>query len=90
MPEKPATDPAKPGSKLAQLQSMRDQGGIRAQEKQAFKRAVKDALEPLRQAFGATGKVKERGRPKIEGQRPWEAEGVSRRTWERRQKAKAK
>lgn len=25
-----------------------------------------------------------RGRPKVEGQRPWEAEGVSRMTWWRR------
>ena len=27
------------------------------------------------------------GRPKIEGDRPWEVEGVSRRTWYRRQKS---
>jgi hypothetical protein len=27
-----------------------------------------------------------RGRPRFEGVRPWEAEGVSRRTWERRRK----
>ena len=26
-----------------------------------------------------------RGRPKVEGERPWEAEGLSRRTWYRRQ-----
>jgi hypothetical protein len=43
-----------------------------------------------------TGKpgVKGRGRPRVEGQRPWEKEGISRRTWERRRlkaaKAKAK
>lgn len=30
-----------------------------------------------------TGPLK-RGRPKVEGPRPWEAEGVSRRTWYRR------
>ena len=29
-----------------------------------------------------------RGRPKVEGKRPWEAEGMSRRTWYRRQKEK--
>jgi hypothetical protein len=36
-------------------------------------------------ALGAesTGK---RGRPKVEGDRPWEAEGMSRRTWYRRRK----
>lgn len=28
-----------------------------------------------------------RGRPRIAGVRPWAAEGVSRRTWERRRKA---
>lgn len=33
------------------------------------------------------GKLK-RGRPKIEGARPWEAEGVSRRTWYRRKAGK--
>lgn len=27
-----------------------------------------------------------RGRPNVEGERPWEAEGVSRMTWHRRQK----
>jgi hypothetical protein len=32
---------------------------------------------------------KKRGRPRIEGLRPWEFEGVSRRTWERR-RAKAR
>jgi hypothetical protein len=30
-----------------------------------------------------------RGRPRIEGARPWEAEGISRRTWERRNKTAA-
>jgi hypothetical protein len=29
-----------------------------------------------------------RGRPKITGQRPWEAEGMSRRTWYRRRTKK--
>ena len=28
--------------------------------------------------------MKGRGRPRVEGERPWEAAGVSRRTWERR------
>jgi hypothetical protein len=30
--------------------------------------------------------MKGRGRPRVEGERPWEAAGVSRRTWERRKK----
>jgi hypothetical protein len=29
------------------------------------------------------------GRPKIEGVRPWQKLGISRRTWERRRKAAA-
>lgn len=32
-------------------------------------------------------RLPKRGRPRIEGMRPWQVEGVSRRTWERRQKA---
>ena len=38
-------------------------------------------------AAPSTGKKRPRGRPKVEGLRPWEFEGVSRRTWERRRKA---
>ena len=37
------------------------------------------------QVKGAASPVaKGRGRPKVEGERPWEAAGVSRRTWYRR------
>ena len=42
----------------------------------------------LEAAFGPpVDGIKKRGRPRIEGVRPWQAEGVSRRTWERRQKS---
>ena len=30
--------------------------------------------------------IRARGRPKVEGKRPWELEGIPRRTWYRRQK----
>jgi hypothetical protein len=36
--------------------------------------------------LAASSVEKKRGRPKVEGERPWEAEGISRRTWERRRK----
>lgn len=42
--------------------------------------------EELRVSTGKKSGPK-RGRPKKEGVRPWEAAGVSRRTWERRRKA---
>ena len=32
----------------------------------------------------ATGAKRGRGRPRVEGKRPWETEGLSRRTWYRR------
>lgn len=47
----------------------------------------KDCAEAMVAAVSPPAK---RGRPKVEGQRPWEAEGISRQAWyKRRQKAKA-
>lgn len=43
-----------------------------------------DGVKPA--LSSSTGKLR-RGRPKVEGVRPWEAAGMSRRTWERRRKA---
>jgi hypothetical protein len=39
-------------------------------------------------APGPSGAKPKRGRPKVEGVRQWEAEGVARRTWYRRQEEK--
>jgi hypothetical protein len=44
--------------------------------------------EMMPEAFkeaAVASEVKGRGRPKVEGERPWEAAGMSRRTWYRRQ-----
>jgi hypothetical protein len=43
-----------------------------------------EVLAPLVEAEGASLMAKRRGRPKADGERPWEAAGVSRRTWYRR------
>jgi hypothetical protein len=37
-----------------------------------------------------SGSKRGRGRPKVEGQRPWQAEGISRASWYRRRLAQAK
>jgi hypothetical protein len=46
--------------------------------------------EMMPEAFkeaAVAAEVKGRGRPKVEGERPWEAAGMSRRTWYRRKAA---
>lgn len=40
----------------------------------------------LERAPSVTGQRRGRGRPKIEGLRPWDIEGISRATWNRRRK----
>jgi hypothetical protein len=39
-------------------------------------------------AIAPAAPILKRGRPKLEGKRPWEIEGMSRRSWYRRQKGK--
>lgn len=48
-----------------------------------------DAPSPAPEEAPHAPPAKRMGRPKVEGTRPWQAAGVSRRTWERRQRAKA-
>lgn len=70
---------------------------VRDEEPVRVERAAPERLEAARAAIEARpslyGRItaaaaiaseKKRGRPKAEGERPWEAEGVSRRTWFRR------
>jgi hypothetical protein len=47
------------------------------------------AAERARAAPSAAVEKKVRGRPKVGGERPWVAAGLSRRTWYRRQGGKA-
>jgi hypothetical protein len=53
---------------------------------------VRPKLAELKEQIAAIPARKVKGRPKVEGsissQKPWEAEGVSRMTWYRRQKSK--
>jgi hypothetical protein len=45
----------------------------------------RDRVRVAREAVGEVA-GRGRGRPRVDGVRPWEAAGVSRRTWERRRK----
>jgi hypothetical protein len=53
---------------------------------------VKSTVDELREKIGEIPSKKVKGRPKVSGsinsERPWEAEGISRMTWYRRQKSK--
>jgi hypothetical protein len=67
------------------------EAGLTAMERRfvtvAPERAERPALRVVeRKAPAAKAAGRGRGRPRVEGERPWEAEGVSRRTWERRRK----
>jgi hypothetical protein len=53
-------------------------------EREFVERALAMEAGPVRALPGP--QKRGRGRPRVEGVRPWEAEGVSRRTWERRKK----
>ena len=51
--------------------------------------AVQPATSEIKDATGRRDvhqPIRGRGRPKVEGKRPWELEGIPRRTWYRRQK----
>lgn len=61
----------------------RAKGALRAVTKKIASKAKRSPVKPSKgKARAAPG----RGRPKVAEPRPWEAEGVSRSTWERRQK----
>ena len=89
MPDRPATDPAKPGTNLDKQLALGRRGGIRfvtadpvEEPKLKPKPKLRKAKAVLAAAEKATSKV---GRPS--SGEPWKALGISERTYYRRQKA---
>ena len=94
MSDKPASaHNAQPGSKLAQLRQLGATGFSRqviagGRKTEPLAKTPRQASQKVTKA-SRPGKNKG-GRPKAIQGEPWVVEGISRRTWERRQKAKAK
>lgn len=73
------------GPRLEEMRS-RGQPGIYRQVREAGV-APRERLARAREALKeAEVRVKKKGRPRKDGQRPWEVEGVSRTVWYRRKK----
>jgi hypothetical protein len=91
MVERPATDPAKPGSKLAEMQRLGRErgGGFRFVEPvKAVVRKVKAALSPESKPEPKPAPKPGKRGPKSKVGKPWEVEGISRPTYYRRLKDK--
>jgi hypothetical protein len=61
-------------------------GRVRPLGPPGLMRAAGSAAAPAVRQPPAKKPKGQAGRPRVEGKRPWEAEGISRRTWERRRK----
>lgn len=60
--------------------------GLRVGEAVAVQPATSEIMDATSRERPAPNLKRGRGRPKIEGPRPWDVEGISKRTWHRQQK----
>jgi hypothetical protein len=83
-------DPS-PGAKEPKIKIVKPVKADVGSSRPSARRTAQDRPVPSPKAGAvALPKKRTRGRPKVQGPRPWEAAGVSRRTWYRQRKKEQK